>query len=355
MQKLLRGRALYLGLALLSVFLYWRISRLPVPEHSQPAPMESVAEVAPAQELQSYEWWPAAHNAEDLRRIFAEEPVIGLVMVSFLFFGAGLGIGGILFAVYGLWTGKVRAVWEFPARRLPAWDFGELARILVLALLIASLLPFVRLGLTGILRGADLDTNLWMTVSMLALDGFVILLILAFAGQKGKGARSAFGLSLARFSDAVRVGFRGYVAVFPWLFLLLAGIVEFSRRLQMKPPVEPIQQLLFQEQRPLVLGLTIVLACVIGPIAEELFFRGVLFGALRQRFTRVAAILLSGAVFSLVHTNLIGFLPIMLLGCLLAYLYERTGSLASPLSVHIIHNTFLMSLSLMFRQLPGSQ
>ncbi len=61
--------------------------------------------------------------------------------------------------------------------------------------------------------------------------------------------------------------------------------------------------------------------------------------------------LLSGAAFALIHTSPIGFLPIMVLGCLLAYLYERTGSLASPLAIHVLHNTFLMVLSMAFRRL----
>lgn len=353
MQKLLRGRMLYLVLALLSAVLYWKISRLPVYVPEMEAPAEVTPAAAPAMDMASYQWWPAAHDAESLRKIFVEEPFIGLLMMSFLFFAAGLAIGGVLFTGYGLWTGKIRAVWKFPPRRLPAWTFSELIRVLVLVVIIASLLPFVRLGLAGLMHGVEPDLNLWITASMLVLDLFVIMAVVVLAAGKGKSIRSAFGLSMSRYSEAVSTGFRGYVAVFPWLFLLLAVIVEASRRMGWKPPVEPIQQLLFQEQRPVVLGMTIVLACVIGPIAEELFFRGVLYGALRQRLSRLFAILVSGAMFSLLHTNMIGFLPIMLLGCLLAYLYERTGSLASPLAVHIVHNTFLMSLSLMFRQLPG--
>ena len=102
---------------------------------------------------------------------------------------------------------------------------------------------------------------------------------------------------------------------------------------------------------PLVIGLLVVLSCVIAPVAEELFFRGVLFAAVRQRLSRGWAILASGAAFALIHTNPVGFLPIMLIGSLLAYLYERTGSLAAPIAVHILHNTFLMSIGLVVRWL----
>ena len=109
--------------------------------------------------------------------------------------------------------------------------------------------------------------------------------------------------------------------------------------------------LLFLEQRPLVLGLTLVLACLVGPIAEEIFFRGVLYAALRTRTSRFWAMAASGSLFAVVHTNPVGFLPILLLGCVLADLYERTGSLLASITVHIMHNTLLISLGLTVKQL----
>jgi membrane protease YdiL (CAAX protease family) len=111
-----------------------------------------------------------------------------------------------------------------------------------------------------------------------------------------------------------------------------------------------MQQILFSIQEPRVLVLVMILACVIGPIAEELFFRGVIFGALRRKTGRWAAMAISGAAFALVHTNVVGFVPIMALGCLLADFYDRTGMLLSPIAVHIVHNTLLMSLAIVFRQ-----
>jgi membrane protease YdiL (CAAX protease family) len=50
------------------------------------------------------------------------------------------------------------------------------------------------------------------------------------------------------------------------------------------------------------------------------------------------AMMLTSAIFSALHTNLAGFLPIMALGMLLTYMYEKTGSLVSSITIHIIHN-----------------
>jgi membrane protease YdiL (CAAX protease family) len=94
-----------------------------------------------------------------------------------------------------------------------------------------------------------------------------------------------------------------------------------------------------------------LLSCVIAPVAEELFFRAVLFTAIRQRASKGLAIFLSGAAFALVHTNLVGFLPILLIGMYLSYIYERTGSLLASITVHIAHNSLLLALGLVVRRL----
>jgi membrane protease YdiL (CAAX protease family) len=163
----------------------------------------------------------------------------------------------------------------------------------------------------------------------------------------------ALGLSMRQTASSMAVGLRGYLGLFPWLLLLLFGIMELARRLGFEPPKEPIHELIFEEDRPQVLALTVLLACVVGPVAEELFFRHVLYGAIRRYLSRTLAMLASGALFSLTHTNLVGFLPITILGCLLANLYDRTGSIAAPVAVHMAHNTILMGFALVARELLG--
>jgi hypothetical protein len=132
---------------------------------------------------------------------------------------------------------------------------------------------------------------------------------------------------------------------------LLWLIMVVCERFGIQPPLEPIHELLFLERSPLVLGLTLALACVVGPFVEELFFRGVLFTALRTRTSRVAAMAISGGAFALAHTNVVGFLPILLLGCLLADCYERTGSLWASVVVHSFHNSLLIGVALTLKAL----
>ena len=341
-QRLLRGRALYISLALLVVGLYAR--------HVPPSPFESRrVEISQGDETQ--EWWPAQLNQETLEHVARQQPHLALALTIVTGFMLVMSVGGIGLAGWGLWSGRIRSAWRFPTLPLPRWTFGELGRIVALTLAMAALLPFAHLAMLSMQPSGEPDHHLWITVSMCALDVFIALAILAFAGGKGRSAWRSLGFSRKRVLRSIGVGFRAYVAVFPWIFLLLFLIVEAARQFGLKPPIEPIQELVFQEDRPAVLALTVLLACLIGPVTEELLFRGVVYPVIRHRTSRLIAMLVSGGLFALVHTNLLGFLPIMLLGCVLAYLYERTGSLASPLAVHILHNTFLMSLALVFRRL----
>ncbi len=263
----------------------------------------------------------------------------------------GVMLWGFVLTASGFWTGRIRVVWDYASRQLPAWSFGELGRITVLALMVISVLPLIRAVIPLESFGTETTPFLWIPVSMLILHISVVLFILAFAVGKRRSVARTLGFSSRRLWPSLALGLRGYVAVFPWLIVLLVLTVEVMRFFNYTPPPEPIQELIFGQHGHWVLGLTVVLACVVGPIAEEFFFRGVLYSALRRRTSRVVAMLISGVLFSLIHTNPVGFLPIMVLGCLLANLYERTGSLASSIFVHILHNTFLMSMALVMRRL----
>lgn len=78
-------------------------------------------------------------------------------------------------------------------------------------------------------------------------------------------------------------------------------------------------------------------AVVVAPIVEEVLFRGLLHNALRVRVGR-AAILVSSGLFAVTHLYIINFLPVFALGVLLAWLYERRGSLWAPIVAHAFAN-----------------
>ena len=76
---------------------------------------------------------------------------------------------------------------------------------------------------------------------------------------------------------------------------------------------------------------------VAGPIAEEVLFRGLLFGLLRRRLRFWVAATLSAAAFGLAHGPA-GVIPTGLLGLYMAWQVERDRSLMGALALHMLNN-----------------
>lgn len=98
---------------------------------------------------------------------------------------------------------------------------------------------------------------------------------------------------------------------------------------------------------PAALLVLVLLFGFVGPIAEEIFFRGFAYRVLRQRFGRRSGMVLSAMLFAAIHVDPISQVPIFLIGLVMAHLYERTGSLAAPIGLHCANNLLtLLSLLL---------
>jgi membrane protease YdiL (CAAX protease family) len=89
------------------------------------------------------------------------------------------------------------------------------------------------------------------------------------------------------------------------------------------------------------LPIQFLLIVVAAPISEEVCFRGMLFGGLRERLPRIAAALLSGAIFGGLHalTGISAVPPLIVFGFVLALLYEKTGSIVPGILLHMLNNS----------------
>lgn len=89
-----------------------------------------------------------------------------------------------------------------------------------------------------------------------------------------------------------------------------------------------------------VVGLVALLVLVAGlvPFAEELFFRGALYGVLRERWGLLPAVLLSAGLFSVAHLVPVLFPALFVMGLALALLREYTRSLIPCILLHSLQN-----------------
>lgn len=89
------------------------------------------------------------------------------------------------------------------------------------------------------------------------------------------------------------------------------------------------------------LPLQILLIVIAAPISEEVCFRGMLFGGLRERLPRLAAALISALIFGGLHalTGISAVPPLIAFGFILALLYEKTGSIVPGVLLHMLNNS----------------
>jgi uncharacterized protein len=91
-----------------------------------------------------------------------------------------------------------------------------------------------------------------------------------------------------------------------------------------------------------------ILIVAVAPVAEEIFFRGFLFGGLRTRLTFVWAALVSAVIFGAFHYTGAGSLTVlpqlMALGLTQAWLYERSGSIYPTIAVHMFNNALAFAI-----------
>lgn len=92
------------------------------------------------------------------------------------------------------------------------------------------------------------------------------------------------------------------------------------------------------------------IACVaiLGPILEELLFRGAITKVLLKKYNPVTAILVSGLIFGIFHVNPAQVVGAILIGFVLAWIYYRTRSLIPCILIHIMNNSLSVYLSLKF-------
>ena len=92
---------------------------------------------------------------------------------------------------------------------------------------------------------------------------------------------------------------------------------------------------------------TLLVVGLWGPVAEEIFFRGFALAGLRRRFGDRTALILTAALFAIFHIEPTIYVPIFFFGIVLGWIYLRTNSLWPSILIHVIHNTVILSITIL--------
>jgi membrane protease YdiL (CAAX protease family) len=99
----------------------------------------------------------------------------------------------------------------------------------------------------------------------------------------------------------------------------------------------PIERFLAEAPTTARVGL-IVIAVAAAPVAEELFFRGLLLRVVENAAGSKVAIGATAVLFGLAHWNLVAFPAFVFLGVVFGLMVVRTRSLALPIAAHVGFN-----------------
>jgi hypothetical protein len=138
----------------------------------------------------------------------------------------------------------------------------------------------------------------------------------------------------------------------PWKPAALAYIVYIGCAIAIAALIQPEQEDVTEELGYGESGLADVavgfLIVGIAPVTEEIFFRGFMFAGLRHRLPFAAAALISAGVWGLFHYTgpdtwgVVAQLAVF--GIVLAWLYERTGSIWPTIGVHALNNAIAFAI-----------
>jgi membrane protease YdiL (CAAX protease family) len=253
----------------------------------------------------------------------------------------------VLFFAFKVFLGRrlLPKEWEFD----PPWTGVDVLDIAAIAILLLVALQFFFPKDPHTSTGA----GTWAAELIFrVLLAAAILVIVRYRSQLlGRDVRAfqAVGLRKNRLGRNIRLGVVAFLCFLAFGFAI--GYIQnwFVQHFELKViPQQPVE--LMRSAHTLATQIALpILAVIIAPFAEELFFRGFLQGLLRKHCGSNLAIFGTALFFASAHTNVFLFLPLFVLGLMLGYLYDRTQSLAAPIAMHFCQNAVTLCVTVASR------
>jgi len=216
--------------------------------------------------------------------------------------------------------------------------------VLIAAVVFAVLLALFSGG-TILLRlsAPDLFTSqaglLGLTVILLSAQCLALLAAVALALRRRGGGLATVGLLPLGWRGATIAILLGVLIAFG-LSAVLYGLQQAMHLPSKTPGAEMLAPAGFSW---LGWGVMLLVAGLLAPFAEEVMFRGLVFGWLRQRLRPSLAALVSALPFGLLHIQPQHILYAGAAGFFLALIYQRSGSLWSSIAAHMAINIIAVS------------
>jgi uncharacterized protein len=227
---------------------------------------------------------------------------------------------------------------DAPAGERPVrWGFGDA----IIGWVVAQIGGFVAFGIVVAVTGVDADSTDdlslgWIAVAQVGLWAGLLGVPWFAAHVKGNGLVRDFGLRFRRLDPAVgsAVGLGTQFILIPLLYLPIFTLFDVtSEELE-----EPARGLTDRATDPLGVILLVLIVGLAAPVIEEIFYRGLVFRSLENRFGVWPAIVGSAVIFGASHFQGLQLPALTALGIVLAYVTHRTGRLGPAIVAHMAFN-----------------
>jgi uncharacterized protein len=182
-------------------------------------------------------------------------------------------------------------------------------------------------------------------MSFIVLYSIQVILMLGvvwyFALFRRKSGLRDLGLRYYSIFKTIWYSFISLIAIFLVSFLY---VFFMNSTFGIEAPSSKIEVLV--RNGSLSSNILLIVVTVIAPLSEEVFFRGFLYSAFKKSWGVNVALFLSSFLFAAVHLEIYSFIPIMIIGWLLAYLFEKTKSLMPAIFLHGAYNLVLILILL---------
>ena len=187
-------------------------------------------------------------------------------------------------------------------------------------------------------------------IGTLSFHGASLILIVPFLRRHQLTWSEAFGFRSPKLARALTWGFLSSIGALPvaWLLGKLSSQLLTSYKIDVSLQMQV--QLLVEKPTIAVQVAVALITVFLAPVAEELFFRGILYPAVKRMAHPQIALWGSSFLFACMHNNVMLFVPLLFLGMVLALLYEATDNLLAPILAHSLFNSANLALLLLFPQ-----
>ena len=280
-----------------------------------------------------------------IEEAFKSKPILSTICtLLFLLFVFFMILGLILDIIYLCLRHKKR----IPIRktqnvRIGRWNFWDVCKVAIIFLFLQSIILLLDIFLFSKVPYFVTRASLKLTILTTLVDMGAIAAIFYFVVGDGQEKIASLGLTAKQLFRNVKYGILGYIGLVPVLgvVIFLVGVLFKKFNIPIEP--QPFLTMFCGEKHTPSLMYMAFFTALLGPVFEEIFFRGFVYNVFKKKLGIFGGIFLTSMFFAYLHGNLAAFFPIFFLGLLLTYIYEKTGSLVSSITVHVIHNSVTLS------------